>query len=101
MKDAAIVSVAQSIHLGDADFGLAGGAESMSRGPHIVPAARFGQKMGDTKIIDMMIGALHDPFQNIHMGVTAENIAKKFQKKPQFHDAGIISTIPIGPFTAL
>jgi len=71
----AIVSVAQSLALGDADYGLAGGAESMSRGPHILPPARFGQKMGDVTALDMMIGALHCPFGTGHMGVTAENVA--------------------------
>ncbi|MEY3004099.1 MAG: hypothetical protein RLZZ491_1275 [Pseudomonadota bacterium] len=71
----AIVSVIQSLAMGDADFGLAGGAESMSNGPHIVPAARFGQKMGDVRALDMMIGALHCPFGTGHMGVTAENVA--------------------------
>jgi acetyl-CoA C-acetyltransferase len=71
----AIVSVIQSLAMGDAEFGLAGGAESMSNGPHIVQAARFGQKMGDVRALDMMIGALHCPFGTGHMGVTAENVA--------------------------
>ena len=71
----AIVSVVQSLMLGDADFGLAGGAESMSRSPYIVPQQRFGQKMGDIKTLDMMLGALNCPFGTGHMGVTAENVA--------------------------
>ncbi len=71
----AIVSVMQALALGDADFGLAGGAESMSRAPYIVPAARFGQKMGDAQVLDMMLGALTCPFGTGHMGVTAENVA--------------------------
>ena len=71
----AIVSAIQSLALGDAQFALAGGAESMSNGPHILPAARFGQKMGDVRALDMMIGALHCPFGTGHMGVTAENVA--------------------------
>ena len=75
----AIVSASQSLMLGDAEFAVAGGAESMSRGPHISSAARFGQKMGDTVIQDMMIGALHCPFGTGHMGVTAENVAKEHQ----------------------
>ncbi|WP_322015555.1 beta-ketothiolase BktB [Paraburkholderia sp. J12] len=74
----AIVSAAQTILLGDAEIAIGGGAESMSRAPYTVPAARFGQRMGDGKLIDMMLGALHDPFQTIHMGVTAENVAKKY-----------------------
>ncbi|WP_372893389.1 acetyl-CoA C-acyltransferase family protein [Rhodosalinus sp.] len=71
----AIVSVMQSLALGDADFGLAGGAESMSRAPYIVPEQRFGAKMGDVKARDMMLGALNCPFGTGHMGVTAENVA--------------------------
>jgi len=71
----AIVSVVQSLMLGDADFGLAGGAESMSRGPYIVPGIRWGQKMGDMGATDMMVGALNCPFGTGHMGVTAENVA--------------------------
>ena len=71
----AIVSVVQSLMLGDADFGLAGGAESMSRGPYIVPGIRWGQKMGDMGATDMMVDALHCPFGTGHMGVTAENVA--------------------------
>jgi acetyl-CoA C-acetyltransferase len=73
----AIVSAAQSLMLGDADFALAGGAESMSKAPYALPAARFGQKMGDTKAVDMMTGALTCPFGTGHMGVTAENVAKE------------------------
>ena len=74
----AIVSAAQSILLGDTDVAIGGGAESMSRGPYIVPSARWGARMGDFKALDMMTGALHDPFDVIHMGVTAENVAAKF-----------------------
>ena len=75
----AIVSAAQSILLGDAEYALAGGAEAMSRGPYILPSARFGQKMGDMKGIDMMVGALNDPFGHGHMGITAENVAAEHQ----------------------
>lgn len=71
----AIVSVVQALAMGDAEFGLAGGAESMSRSPYIVPQARWGQKMGDVGLNDMMLGALSDPFGAGHMGVTAENVA--------------------------
>jgi acetyl-CoA C-acetyltransferase len=71
----AIVSVMQSLIQGDADFGLAGGAESMSRAPYILPSARWGQKMGDAASQDMMLGALNCPFGTGHMGVTAENVA--------------------------
>ncbi|HKO66714.1 MAG TPA: beta-ketothiolase BktB [Burkholderiaceae bacterium] len=74
----AIISAAQSIMLGDADIAIGGGAENMSRGPFILPTGRWGQRMGDFKTIDMMVGALHDPFDVIHMGVTAENVATKW-----------------------
>jgi len=71
----AVVSAAQSLILGDADFALAGGAESMSRAPYIMAAARWGQKMGDVKSQDMLLGTLNCPFGSGHMGVTAENVA--------------------------
>ncbi|HMN80156.1 MAG TPA: acetyl-CoA C-acyltransferase family protein [Burkholderiaceae bacterium] len=74
----AIVSAAQTILLGDADIAIGGGAESMSRAPYLLPMARWGQRMGDGKVLDMMLGALHDPFKTIHMGVTAENVAAKY-----------------------
>ena len=74
----AIISASQSILLGDADVAIGGGAENMSRVPYAVNTNRFGARMGDTKMIDMMLGALHDPFHTIHMGVTAENIAAKW-----------------------
>lgn len=74
----AIVSAAQSILLGDTDVAIGGGAESMSRGPYFLPAGRWGARMGDNKMVDMMVGALHDPFETIHMGVTAENVAAKY-----------------------
>jgi len=83
----AIVSAAQTILLGDADIAIGGGAENMSRAPYSMPAARFGQRMGDSQLVDMMIGALHDPFQTIHMGVTAENVAKKFGITREAQDA--------------
>jgi acetyl-CoA C-acetyltransferase len=75
----AIVSAAQSIQLGDAETAVGGGAESMSRGAYIVPALRWGQRMNDGGVVDMMVGALTDPFDNVHMGITAENIAEKWK----------------------
>lgn len=75
----AIVSVVQSLMLGDAEFGLAGGAESMSRAPYILPDARWGQKMGDVHSLDMLLGTLNCPFGSGHMGVTAENVAAEHQ----------------------
>lgn len=83
----AIVSVIQSLMLGDADFGLAGGSENMSRSPYILPAARWGQKMGDVAAMDMMLGALNCPFGTGHMGVTAENVAKEHDISRQAQDA--------------
>ena len=74
----AVVSAAQAILLGDCDTAVAGGAENMSRGPYISPSARFGARMGDTALVDMMVGALHDPFHRIHMGETAENVAAQY-----------------------
>lgn len=83
----AIVTAAQSIMLGDADVAIGGGAESMSKAPYLLPAARWGSRMGDMKGIDMMVGALHDPFHVIHMGVTAENVAKEFNVSREDQDA--------------
>ena len=74
----AIVSASQSILLGDCDIAIGGGAENMSRAPYVSTATRFGARMGDSRMIDMMLGALHDPFDTVHMGVTAENIAAKW-----------------------
>ena len=74
----AIVNASQSILLGDTDIAIGGGAENMSRAPFASLNMRWGARMGDAKMTDMMVGALHDPFQNIHMGVTAENIAAKW-----------------------
>jgi acetyl-CoA C-acetyltransferase len=71
----AVVNAYEQIVLGNAEVTLAGGAESMSRAGHLNSAARFGAKMGDVTVTDMMIGALTDPFGNGHMGITAENIA--------------------------
>ncbi|MEX3010449.1 beta-ketothiolase BktB [Hoeflea sp. TYP-13] len=73
----AVVTATEAIQLGNAEVVLAGGAESMSRSGHMINAARFGAKMGDITAIDMMTGALTDPFGNGHMGVTAENVAAR------------------------
>ncbi|MPV70624.1 beta-ketothiolase BktB [Burkholderia sp. BE17] len=83
----AIVSAAQGVLLGDADIAIAGGAENMSRAPYSIPAARFGQRTGDMRAVDMMVGALNDPFQAIHMGVTAENVAAKYGISRDAQDA--------------
>jgi acetyl-CoA C-acetyltransferase len=83
----AIVTAAQTIELGDAEVTVAGGAENMSRSPYSSQAMRFGARMNDTKLVDMMVGALSDPFEDCHMGVTAENVAKKYQISRQDQDA--------------
>ena len=83
----AIVNASQSILLGDTDIAIGGGAENMSRAPFASLNMRWGARMGDTKMVDMMIGALHDPFHAIHMGVTAENIAAKWGISREEQDA--------------
>ncbi len=83
----AIVSASQSILLGDADVALGGGAENMSRAPYASLNMRWGARMGDTKMVDMVVGALHDPFHTIHMGVTAEHIAAKWGITREEQDA--------------
>jgi acetyl-CoA C-acetyltransferase len=83
----AIVSAAQAIMLGDADAAVAGGAESMSRGLYAVPAMRWGARMNDAQMIDMMVGALNDPFDDCHMGITAENVAKRYHITREDQDA--------------
>ncbi|TNF57882.1 MAG: acetyl-CoA C-acyltransferase [Burkholderiales bacterium] len=83
----AIVSASQSILLGDCDVAIGGGAENMSRAPYASLSGRWGARMGDTKMVDMMVGALHDPFHNIHMGVTAENVAAKYGITREMQDA--------------
>ncbi|RTL31144.1 MAG: acetyl-CoA C-acyltransferase [Burkholderiales bacterium] len=74
----AIVSAAQAILLGDCDVAVGAGAESMSRGAYLVTSNRWGARMGDVKMLDFMLGALHDPRLNIHMGITAENVAARY-----------------------
>jgi len=82
----AIVSAAQSILLGDTEAAVGGGAESMSRSPYTLPSNRWGARMGDSKVIDMMVGALSDPFDAVHMGVTAENVAARYEISRQAQD---------------
>ncbi len=74
----AILNAAQQIELGICNTVVAGGAESMSRAPYHLPTARFGQRMGDGAMVDPMVEALHCPFNHIHMGMTAENVAEKY-----------------------
>ena len=83
----AIVSAAQAIRLGDCDVAVAGGAESMSRGQYWVPGLRWGQRMQDGAVVDAMVGALTDPFDGCHMGVTAENVAADYSISRADQDA--------------
>ncbi len=83
----AIISAAQTLTHGDADVAIGGGAESMSRGPYILPAARWGARMGDMQATDYMLGILHDPFDAIHMGITAENVAQRDGISREMQDA--------------
>ena len=83
----AIVSAAQAITLGDAEVAVAGGAESMSRAPYWLPGMRWGQRMGDGKAVDALVGALGDPFDGCHMGVTAENVAGEYGISREDQDA--------------
>ncbi len=82
----AIVSAAQAIRLGDCDVAIGGGSENMSRGPYFDQASRWGARMGDTKSIDYMLGILHDPWQKMHMGVTAENVAERYKISREMQD---------------
>jgi acetyl-CoA C-acetyltransferase len=83
----AIVSAAQAIRLGDCDVAVAGGAESMSRGQYWLPGLRWGQRMNDGTVVDAMVGALTDPFDGCHMGVTAENVAADYGVSREEQDA--------------
>jgi acetyl-CoA C-acetyltransferase len=83
----AIISAAQSIMLGDAQLAVAGGAESMSRGGYLLPSERWGARLGDAKVIDMVVGTLNDPFGGGHMGITAENVAARFEISRERQDA--------------
>jgi acetyl-CoA C-acetyltransferase len=83
----AIVSAAQAIRLGDCDAAVAGGTESMSRGQYWLPGMRWGQRMQDGTVVDAMVGALTDPFDGCHMGVTAENVANDYGVSREDQDA--------------
>lgn len=83
----AIVSASQAILLNDCDTAVAGGAESMTRGLYWAPGARWGQRMGDGALVDAMVTALTDPFDKVHMGITAENVAEKWNISREDQDA--------------
>ncbi|MFG1427727.1 acetyl-CoA C-acyltransferase family protein [Roseixanthobacter glucoisosaccharinicivorans] len=88
----AIISAAQVIMLGDASIALAGGAESMSRAGYLLPEARWGQRMGGAQAVDMMVGVLTDPFGHGHMGVTAENVAERYQISREAQDQAAVES---------
>lgn len=88
----AIVSATQAIKLGDTDVAVGAGAESMSRGPYNLPAMRWGARLSDSTVVDFVEGALRDPFQRIHMGVTAENVAERYQITRDDQDALALSS---------
>jgi acetyl-CoA C-acetyltransferase len=82
----AIVSAAQAIALGDCDIAIGGGSESMSRGPYFDTSARYGMRMGDAVLVDYMLGILHDPWEKMHMGITAENVAARYKISREMQD---------------
>ena len=82
----AIVSAAQMVMLGDCDIAVAGGSEVMSRTPFLAPQVRWGRKMGDATLVDLLNGALTDPFDGVLMGVTAENVADRYGVNRQQQD---------------
>jgi acetyl-CoA C-acetyltransferase len=88
----AIVSAAQAIMLGDCEIAVGGGSESMSRAPYIAPGMRWGARMGDATMTDMLLGALNDPFQRIHMGITAENVAERYAISRADQDAAALES---------
>ncbi|KRB70546.1 acetyl-CoA C-acyltransferase family protein [Noviherbaspirillum sp. Root189] len=83
----AIITAANAIQLGDADIAIGGGVETMSRAPYVMQSARWGNRMGDAKLLDMLLGALNDPFGAGHMGVTAENVADHYKISREEQDA--------------
>lgn len=88
----AIISAAQAIKLGDTRVAIGAGAESMSRAPYISVGHRWGARMGDSKTLDMMLGALADPFDKVHMGITAENVAERYGITREQQDALALSS---------
>jgi len=88
----AIISAAQGMMLGEYDVAVAGGAESMSQVPHVVPGARWGQKMGNITMIDAMLATLQDPWEDFHMGITAENVAERYQITRQTQDEAAVES---------
>lgn len=88
----AIISAAQAIKLGDTTVAIGAGAENMSRAPYLAVGQRWGSRMGDSKLLDMMVGALSDPFDKVHMGITAENVAERYGITREQQDALALSS---------
>ncbi len=88
----AIVSAAQAVKLGECEFAIGAGAEVMSHAPHMTNGARYGTKLGDLTLQDGMLGALHDPFDNFHMGITAENVAERLSISREEQDAAAVES---------
>jgi acetyl-CoA C-acetyltransferase len=88
----AIVSAAQSIMLNDVEFAIGAGAESMSRGPYLSASQRWGSRLGNAELLDYMLGILHDPFENLHMGITAENVAARYHVTREMQDELAVSS---------
>jgi len=86
------MAAAQGMKLGEYDIAVAGGAESMSQSPHVIPGARWGQKMGNMAVIDTMLETLQDPWDNYHMGITAENVAEKYQITREAQDVAAVES---------
>jgi acetyl-CoA C-acetyltransferase len=82
----AIISAAQTLMLGDADLVVGAGAESMSRSPYLLSSQRWGSRLGNAEVLDYMLNVLHDPFEGMHMGITAENVAERYNITREMQD---------------
>jgi acetyl-CoA C-acetyltransferase len=88
----AIICAAQCILLGDAELAIGAGAESMSRGPYVSASQRWGTRLGNTEILDYTLGILQDPFERVHMGITAENVAQRYEISREAQDELAVSS---------
>ncbi|SAI69621.1 beta-ketothiolase [Bordetella ansorpii] len=88
----AIISSAQAVAAGDCELAVGAGAECMSRAGYLSPSNRWGARMGDTVMLDLMLNALHDPFHNVHMGITAENVAERYGISRRMMDEMAVSS---------
>lgn len=83
----AVISAAEAIMHGDCDAAVGGGVESMSRSPYWLPSMRWGARLNDAKAVDALVAAVTDPFENVHMGITAENVARRWEVSREDQDA--------------